>query len=474
MASVSVLNSIGTVVHSAPDKAVSVLSSLGTVVHDAPVTLDAVSVLGSFGTVVHNTPPPLQAVSVQNMLGTTVHDSTFVFNVADITGTVGTPATFDASTQGLPVADYAHEWSWTSVPGGSSYANQSIPFPDNSVNTYFDMTDNELLVHMDGDSIDYSGNGRNGNVFGAGQVTGRVGSGAFFFNNPIPTGPDYIDFGANLRYTTQDFTFALWVKPEPSQPNAYCAVFSCHQPGTTGTGYFMQQNASNTNQYTFIGNNGTSWGTITDTFTLAANVWSHVIFVRTGTRVVAYVNGVEVYDSPASSANPIGYGASSPNFTIGGVTGQGAWNGAVDEFASWTRALSADEVHDLFFLQSGSAASGSAPGTNLDDEFTFTPDVAGTYTMNLSFYQYSNGLSATGSVDAVITSGPSPTPVITGSNPTVNLVSAGDAGYVLNTYRIQNLSVQRSRTSEQVPFKIGTKGRQSLRLRTNTEFTGSS
>ena len=115
MASVSVLNSLGTVVHSAPDQAVSVLSSLGTVVHDVPVALDAVSVLGSFGTVVHNTPPPLQAVSVQNMLGTTVHDSNFVFNVADITGTVGSPATFDASTQGFSTASFAHEWSWTSV-----------------------------------------------------------------------------------------------------------------------------------------------------------------------------------------------------------------------------------------------------------------------------------------------------------------------------------------------------------------------
>jgi hypothetical protein len=53
-------------------------------------------------------------------------------------------------------------------------------------------------------------------------------------------------------------------------------------------------------------------------------------------------------------------------------------------------------------------------------------------------------------------------------------VESKNLGYVFNTYRIQNLSVQRSRTSEQVPFKLGTKGKQSLRLRTNTEFTGSS
>lgn len=75
MPEVSVLNSIGTVVHNAPDKAVSVLNSLGTVVHDVPATLDAVSVLNSFGTVVHDVPPPLFAVSVQNMFGTIVHNT---------------------------------------------------------------------------------------------------------------------------------------------------------------------------------------------------------------------------------------------------------------------------------------------------------------------------------------------------------------------------------------------------------------
>lgn len=75
MASVSVLNSIGTVVHDASDKAVSVLGSFGTVVHDVPIALDTVSVLNSFGTVVHNVPAPLFAVSVQNMFGTIVHNT---------------------------------------------------------------------------------------------------------------------------------------------------------------------------------------------------------------------------------------------------------------------------------------------------------------------------------------------------------------------------------------------------------------
>ena len=66
-------------------------------------------------------------------------------------------------------------------------------------------------------------------------------------------------------------------------------------------------------------------------------------------------------------------------------------------------------------------------------------------------------------------------PIITASNPDTNLVTANpNMGYVVNTYAVNLLSVQRKRTIEQVPFRLGTKGKQSLRNRTNTEFTGSS
>ncbi len=71
---------------------------------------------------------------------------------------------------------------------------------------------------------------------------------------------------------------------------------------------------------------------------------------------------------------------------------------------------------------------------------------------------------------------PTPLPVISASVPTLKLVektSLANSGYVFNTYRVGLLSVQRSRTVMEVPFKLGTKGKQSLRVRTNEEFTGS-
>jgi len=460
MASVSVLNSIGTVVHNAPDKSVSVVNSFGTVVHDVAATLEAVSVLNSFSTVVHNVPAPLNTVSVQNMFGTVIHNSNFVFNVADITGIVGTPATFDASTQGLPVADYAHEWSWVSVPGGSSYANQSIPFPDNSVNTYFDMTDNQGLWHFEGNADDSSGAGNNGTVNGATLVAGRVGNEAYSFNGINNS----IDVGNAFAYTTQDFSLSFWVQEGASQ-SGFTNIFGNQ---SSQKGFCLESSTSGGHSYRIVTGDG-SW-TFGTPVPLTPGVWTHLVITRNGTNINVYKDGIL---SVSDSYFPASISAATIPMWIGGNQSSGQyWQGTLDEFAIWERTLSSDEIRDLYFLQFGTAASGSAPGTNLDDEFTFTPDVEGTYTINLNFYQYSNGASENGDVDAVIS--PSGGSVITGSNPTVNLVEANSTGYVLNTYSIQNLSVQRSRTTEQVPFKLGTKGRQSLRLRTNTEFTGSS
>ena len=463
MASVSVLNSIGTVVHNAPDKAVSVLSSFGTVVHDTPATLDAVSVLSSFGTVVHDTPPALQAVSVQGMFGTTVHDSNFIFNVSDIVGTVGSPATFDASTQGFSTSSYAHEWSWISVPGGSSYANQSIPFPNGGVNTYFDMTDNVGLWHLNGTADDESGLANNGSVVGSpSTVAGRVGQ-ALLFNGST----DYVDVPNNASLNSNIGTVALWIKF--SSVTTPMSLISKNDAGASRNGWHLY---IDNNEISAQIKDGVSTTTLDSSTSINDGQWHHVMLVfESGGTSILYLDGQE----QDRNNSTVTFTVSTQNLRIAKNV-DAFWNefdGTIDEVALWSRKLDVNEIYDLYYLQASAVAAGDAPDLNLDDQFTFTPDVAGTYTINVNFYNYSSKASANGNVDAVISSGGGGS-IITGSTPTVDLVEANSTGYVINTYAINLLSVQRSRESEQVPFKIGTKGRQSLRLSTNTEFTGSS
>ena len=463
MASVSVLNSIGTVVHNAPDKAVSVLGSFGTVVHDTPPTLNAVSVLGSFGTVVHDTPPPLQAVSVQGMFGTTVHDSNFIFNVSDIVGTVGSPATFDASTQGFSTSSYAHEWSWVSVPGGSSYANQSIPLPDGGVNTYFNMTDNVGLWHFNGTADDESGLSNNGSIFGSpSTVAGRVGD-ALLFNGST----DFIEVPDNASLNSNIGTVALWIKF--TSTTSPMSLISKNDVAASRNGWHLY---IDNNEISAQIKDGFGITNLDSSISINDDQWHHVMLVfESGGTSILYLDGQE----QDRNNSTVPFVVSSENLRIAKNVDAfwNEFNGTIDEVALWSRKLDDNEIYDLYYLQSSAVAAGNPPNLNLDSQFTFTPDVAGTYTINVNFYNYSSKASANGDVDAVISSGGGGS-IITGSNPTVNLVEASSTGYVLNTYAINLLSVQRSRESEQVPFKIGTKGRQSLRLNTNTEFTGSS
>jgi hypothetical protein len=199
--------------------------------------------------------------------------------------------------------------------------------------------------------------------------------------------------------------------------------------------------------------------------------WHHVVFVfESGGTSTLYLDGAEV----ATNASTATFTVSSQNLRIAKNvdTFWDEFNGTIDEFALWSRKLSALEVSNLYFLQSGSLATDLVGNVGLGETFTFVPDVTGTFTTNLTVTDSVSSLS--GNANAVISAAgptpPTPGPIISGSNPTVKLIEASNIGYVFNTYRIQNLSVQRSRTSEQVPFKLGGKGIQSLRKRTNTDF----
>jgi len=450
-------NSFATVVHDgAPAGQLDLRNSFATVVHDgAPA--GQLDLRNSFATVVHDGGAPGQ-LDLRNLFATVAHDATFVFNVSDIVGTVGTPATFDATTQGLPVADYAHEWSWVSVPGGSLYTNQSIPFPDGGVNTYLDMTNNQGLWHFEGDADDSSGNSRNGTVTGASLVAGRVGAQAYQFGVT-----DNINFGAASTFISANFSISLWLKGDVAwTPAQYDSIVGASNGFTWNQGFGAFWQNATTIRFFIGAYNGNS----IDLTVTPAN-WNHIVFSWDGATIKGYLNGVLV-DTQAHSSALTGL---TNDFFASFLGTHGGGEQSIDELSIWDRGLSQSEVYNIYFIQSGSAASASSGQLNLDDEFTFNPDVAGTYVMNLKFYAYNGGATENGDVDAVISSGGGS--VITGSNPTVKLVEANSTGYVFNTYRVQNLSIQRARESEQVPFRLGTKGKLSLRTDTNQEFTGS-
>lgn len=434
----------------------------GTIVHDIPEGVTPIEFRNLYGTLVHNIPEGVTPIEFRNLYGTLLHSEPSISGtVADITGTVNVSASFDATNLDFSTSSVNFQWTWQSVPTGSSIINQSLAMPDGQENTYFDMTNNQGLWHFEGNADDTSGNGNNGTVFGASVVAGKVGFDAYSFNGSS----NRIDVGSAFAYTTEDFSLAFWVKEGASQ-SGFVNIFGNQ---SSQKGFCLENDSGGSHSYRVVaGDGGWTFGTPTE---LLPGVWTHLAITRNGSTVKIFNNGSLV---ATDTGFPVAFSAATIPMWLGANQASGRyWQGTLDEFAIWTRTLSDLEVNNLYFLQSGSMATDLADNTGLGDIFTFVPDVSGTFTTNLSITDGINSLS--GNVNAVISAAPTPPPgPITGSNPTINLVQAGDTGYVLNTYKIQNLSVQRARTTEQVPFKLGAKGRQSLRLRTNTEFTGSS
>ncbi len=154
----------------------------GTIVHDIPEGLSPIEFRNLYGTLVHNIPEGVSPIELRNLYGTLSHsEPSFSGSLSDITGTVNVSASFDATNLGYSTSSVNFQWTWQSVPSGSSITNQAYPLPDNQVNTYFNMSDNKGLWHFEGNADDSSGDGRNGTPNNATLVAGKVGAQAYQF-----------------------------------------------------------------------------------------------------------------------------------------------------------------------------------------------------------------------------------------------------------------------------------------------------
>lgn len=304
------------------------------------------------------------------------------------TAPVSSPYTFDGS--GSSASTFA--WSFTSVPGGSSLtAGGALAFPDSGATTPFDMTDNEGLWHFEGDANDTSGNSRNGTVTGASLVTGKIGSQAYQFGTS-----DYIGFGAASTFLTasDDFSVSIWMKGDAAwTPANYDCILGFSNGFTWSQGFGLYF----TNATTIRAFVGSYTGGFIEATIGTVSDWNHIAVTYTGGVLRLYVNG------EVQARRDVG-------LTLTGLTNalqiarlgtRGFLEATLDEFAIWSRGLSAAEVKHAYGLASGVYSAG--------DSLTFTPDAEGTYTVQLAVTGWDLGVAATNSTTATFTTG-TPTP----------------------------------------------------------------
>ena len=180
--------------------------------------------------------------------------------------------------------------------------------------------------------------GQGTNIVAATDRHGVTGQCTYF------DGSSFIDLG---DFPSPDsFTLSAWVRPDVGASSSYGNVFSDFSGGG-GIALLMSDNSPSWGSQLYAHttdhpSNGICWSG----HTLVEDNWTHVVLTRGESGVLSfYVNGVHVEscdtESPAQNGSTAYLGRA-------GHTNTENWDGAIDDFGFWSRALSCSEIQTLF------------------------------------------------------------------------------------------------------------------------------
>ena len=201
-----------------------------------------------------------------------------------------------------------------------------------------------------GKVTDLSGKGHDGVIHGAKWTRDGIAGGAYEFNG----NGDYLDTGCNLS-GMDEITVCGWVRPAKAQRGASVVTQFGGPPGDNVWGLFAQNDNGNdlvpphqsaATVLTADGRRPTALGKRTQ-----IGQWTHLCFTfkRNG-QLVLYKDGVSV-GQDAAGDSPLNKRDSTAK--VGASWGaDGYWaNGLIDEVMVYNRALSGEEVKQLYDVQ---------------------------------------------------------------------------------------------------------------------------
>jgi hypothetical protein len=174
--------------------------------------------------------------------------------------------------------------------------------------------------------------------------TGKLGNGAVF-----PTlNTSSLGVNSSLGIDGGSCSFSMWIK-NPTEFGSGLQSFLTNYSTVTDTGHGIEYDYNGgTRQVGFYRlKQGVSQDRFYATVTLGTG-WNHLVLTYNGTTVIGYINGVAV-GSVASSGNGT-VNLTTSTYLYGAVT-----NGMVDDVGVWTRAITADEVSQIFNSGRGNA-----------------------------------------------------------------------------------------------------------------------
>lgn len=190
---------------------------------------------------------------------------------------------------------------------------------------------------FNGNANDESGNNHNATVYGGSILTvdrfDRLNSAYGLDGND-----DYIALGSWFNF--QKFSIFLWVKPGDKQTSYANIIDNNH---TDYRSWVMQQWGSQLNQFYF----GSTSGVITNAFILISNQWHSVAIVHDSTSFQLYIDN-KLIEQKTITQKVVYDG--SQNLSLGHWGGGGRFlKGNIDDVRIYNRALSEDEIAELYY-----------------------------------------------------------------------------------------------------------------------------
>ncbi len=246
-----------------------------------------------------------------------------------ITGTISSSAPQNSYTFTVQLRDY----DALSAPVTKSF----------SINLGGGQTGGDLIASYAFDetsgttAADASGNGRNATVSGGTWAAGKTG-------NAVGLGGSnaYVSMPSGIVNGATSMTIAAWVKA--SNLSNWTRIFDIG----TGTSNYMflspQPGASGLRFAITTGGSGAEQR-ISSTTAFPTGVWKHVAVTISGSTGTLYVDGVPVATNTGMTLNPSSLGNTTQNW-IGRseYSGDPYFNGQIDDFRIYNRALSASEI----------------------------------------------------------------------------------------------------------------------------------
>lgn len=216
---------------------------------------------------------------------------------------------------------------------------------------------------FNGNANDESGNGNNGTVNGASLTSDRFGnSNATFVFDGISNNITISNFNVSF---SNGYTFSAWVRPTVlNYPDNNIVSIDAIAFGATHSSFGLSAGLCGGNgNHLFYRHRNSSQVLEKIGCEIPQNTWVHMVLTFNGTSLVSYFNGVQNdilsisnYTSPGNTLR-IGYGINA--FGTGFY-----FQGLIDDIGIWDRALSQQEVTDLYNSSSCSNDLVITPQTN--------------------------------------------------------------------------------------------------------------